>query len=196
MEPKLCFIRESYFKDNASFVKMLDVGNTDKQSKRTHLCILIELNNNKFYIPLRNNLGDEVRKFGRIGHSVPSNKRKHAGLDYRYALIVNDESYIELQTELKIPESQYRKIQKEYETITEEFKVYLNGFLKAAKKNRIEKEPLYRESSLINFKSELGFNTPIDMLTTEEVNIALDEGYVDISGRIENNKIIIRRSKA
>lgn len=67
MEPKLCFIRESYLKKNASFLKMLDSGNISKQSKRTHLCVLIELNANKFYIPLRNNLGDEVRKFGRIG---------------------------------------------------------------------------------------------------------------------------------
>ena len=96
MKPKLSFIREEYFKENETFVKMLDAGNADKQSKRTHLCILIELNNNKFYVPLRNNLGDEVRKFGRIGHSIPSNKRKDAGLDYRYTLIVNNEEYIEV----------------------------------------------------------------------------------------------------
>ena len=156
MEPKLCFIKEEYFNKNESFVKMLDTGNADKQSKRTHLCILIELNNNKFYVPLRNNLGDEVRKYGRIGHSVPSNKRKDAGLDYRYALIVNNEEYIEVQAEKKIPESQYRKIQNDYELIKEEFKVYLNGFIKATKKKRVEKEPLYRESSLINFKREFG----------------------------------------
>ena len=112
MEPKLCFIKEEYFKKNASFIKVLDAGNANKQAKRTHLCVLIELNNNKFYIPLRNNLGDEIRMFGRIGHSVPSNKRKDAGLDYRYTLIVNEEEYIEYQTEKKIPESQYRKIQK------------------------------------------------------------------------------------
>ena len=39
-------------------------------------------NGNKFYIPLRNNLGTEVRKFGRIGHAVPSKNRLSAGLDY------------------------------------------------------------------------------------------------------------------
>lgn len=83
---------------------------------------------------MRNNLGAEVKKYGRIGHSIPSDKRKDAGLDYRYALIVNDESYIELQTEKKIPESQYRKISKECGVIKAEFEVYLNGFLKAAKK--------------------------------------------------------------
>lgn len=127
-----------------------------KQSKRTHLCVLINKNGNHFYIPLRNNLGAEVRKFGRIGHAVPSEKRKNAGLDYRYALIVNDDSYIEPQTEKRIPESQYRRIKNEYKTIKMEFGVYLNGFIKAAKKKRNEKEPLYRESSLVNFLSELG----------------------------------------
>lgn len=156
MEPKLCFIKESYFKENASYIKMLDTGDVQKQSKRTHLCVLINKNGNHFYIPLRNNLGAEVRKFGRIGHAVPSEKRKNAGLDYRYALIVNDDSYIEPQTEKRIPESQYRRIKNEYKTIKMEFGVYLNGFIKAAKKKRNEKEPLYRESSLVNFLSELG----------------------------------------
>lgn len=155
MEPRICFIKESYFKKNSTFVKMLDTANTDKQSKRTHLCIMIEQNKNKFYIPLRNNLGADIRKFGRIGHAVPSKKRKSAGLDYRYALIVNDESYIELQTEKKIPKSQYQKIKSDYEIIQMEFSTYLNGFIKAVKKGRNEKEPLYRESSLVNFLSEL-----------------------------------------
>lgn len=159
MEPKLCFIKAAYFKKNASFIKMLDTGNASKQSKRTHLCVLIELSGNKFYVPLRNNLGPEIRKYGRIGHAVPSEKRKNAGLDYRYTLIVNDESYIELQTKKKIPESQYRRIKNDYEKIQYEFKIYLNGFIKAARKGRNEKEPLYRESSLVNFMCELGVSS-------------------------------------
>lgn len=156
MEPQLCFIREAYFAKNKNFIKMLDAGNTNKQSKRTHLCVMIEVNSNKFYVPLRNNLGDEVRKFGRIGHSIPSDKRKEAGLDYRYALIVNDDYYIEVQTEKKIPESQYRKINSEYDAIKAEFTLYVKGYIKAARKKRVEKEPLYRESSLINFENQLG----------------------------------------
>ena len=91
----------------------------------------------------------------RFSPGKPSDKRKDAGLDYRYALIVNDESYIELQTEKKIPESQYRKIKSDYDTIKAEFTIYVNGYVKAAKKNRVEKEPLYRESCLVNFKKEL-----------------------------------------
>lgn len=111
---------------------------------------------NHFYIPLRNNLGCDIRKFGRIGHSVPSEKRKNAGLDFRYALIVNNDSEIEPQIQKKIPESQYRRIENEYSKIVEEFRVYVNGYIKAAKKKRHNKEPLYRESSLINFMSEMG----------------------------------------
>lgn len=76
MNPIFCFIKKSYFQDNHAFVKVLDIGNADKQSKRTHLCVKIEQDGNKFYIPLRNNLGAEIRKFGRIGHSVPSKKGK------------------------------------------------------------------------------------------------------------------------
>lgn len=78
MNPIFCFIKKSYFQDNHAFVKVLDIGNADKQSKRTHLCVKIEQDGNKFYIPLRNNLGAEIRKFGRIGHSVPSKKRQNA----------------------------------------------------------------------------------------------------------------------
>ena len=77
-------------------------------------------------------------------------------MDYRYALIVNDDKYIELQTQRKIPESQYRRIKTDYEKIQREFYTYLNGYIKAARKKRNEKEPLYRESSLVNFGVELG----------------------------------------
>ena len=151
MELILCYIKENYFKEHSDYQKILDPGDTTKQSKRTHLCIKVEIDNNQYYIPLRNKLGDAVRKFGRIGHSVPSSKRKNAGLDYRYALIINDSKYIELQTELRIPNSQYRCIKNDLDSIVKEFEVYLRGYIKAVKKNRNEKKTLCRESSLINF---------------------------------------------
>lgn len=62
----LCYIRESFFVDHPDYKKMLDPGNTNKQSKRTHLCVEVTIDNNHYYIPLRKNLGDAVRKFGRI----------------------------------------------------------------------------------------------------------------------------------
>ena len=66
-----------------------------------------------------------------------------------------DDDDLEIQNEKKIPESQYRKIKNDYDTIKAEFKTYINGYIKAVKKNRVEKEPLYRESCLVNFKLDL-----------------------------------------
>ena len=146
-----CFIRESYFKEHGDFVNMLDVGNTKKQMGRMHLCITIEEDGNRYVIPLRNNLGDPIRKFGRIGHSVPSESRKNAGLDYRYTLVVNDDQYIEVPSERKIPRSQTRIIEAEYDSIRAEFQQYLKGYKKAVKKQRVQREPLYRVSSLQNY---------------------------------------------
>ena len=98
---------------------------------------MVESDENKFYIPLRNNLGAELRKFGRIGHAVPSKNRPSAGLDYRYALIINDDIFIEEQTEQRIPNMQYQKIEAESEIIKREFDTYLRGFKRAMTKNRI-----------------------------------------------------------
>lgn len=151
-----CFIKEQYFTDNAHFDKMLDSGNTGKQSHRTHLCVRLTSNGNTFYLPLRNNLGPAVRKFGRIGHPIPANGRPDAGIDYRYALIINDAKYIEIPTAQRIPNSQFQRLLADISVIETEFEQYLSGFMKAAKKNRIAREPLYRESSLVNFLGELG----------------------------------------
>lgn len=62
-------------------------------------------------------MGESLRKFGKIGFSVPSVKRPKAGLDYRYSLIVNDERYIEKQSEKKLPNAQYKIIEENYELI-------------------------------------------------------------------------------
>lgn len=149
-----CYIKEQYFIDHSLFVKMLDPGNTIKQSHRYYLCLKIAIDGNNYYIPLRNNLGADVRPYGRIGHSVPSDSRLDAGLDYRYALIINDNKYIDIPLTQKIPNRQWNKINSDYNSIISEFTIYISGFKKALKKNRVDKEALYRESSLINFISE------------------------------------------
>ncbi len=149
------YIRKEYFEQHPDYVKMLDEGNPDKQSHRTHIFINFEYNENNFYIPLRNNLGEPIRPFGKIGYPVPSLSRPNAGLDYRHMIIVNDEKYIEYPKELHIPRSQSRVIDDNYKTIKKEASEYISGFIRAAKKNRIQSEPKYRESSLINFVSEL-----------------------------------------
>ncbi|MCI6696292.1 MAG: hypothetical protein SO189_03070 [Erysipelotrichaceae bacterium] len=151
MAVSLCYIKEKYFIDNSFFVKMLDPGNYDKQSKRSYLSLRVDVNSNSFYIPLRNNLKNDIKPFGRVGHLVPSKSRPNAGFDFRYALIVNDSSYIERPTTQRIPTSQFKRINNDIDDIEKEFNEYIKGFIKAMRKSRIQNEPLYRESSLINF---------------------------------------------
>ena len=127
-------------------------GRQKSNSNRVHLCISVEDDENRYVIPLRNNLGNPVRKFGRISHAVPSASRKNAGLDYRYALVVNDDKYLEIPDERKIPRSQARRIEAEFDTIVTEFLQYLKGYKKAVKKRRVHREPLYRVSSLQNYE--------------------------------------------
>jgi len=64
MEPCFCFIRQSYFIKNNNFIKMLDCGNTEKQSRRTHLCIKIEKDGNLKNLPHGYYFqGDFLRKY-------------------------------------------------------------------------------------------------------------------------------------
>ena len=151
-----CFIKEKYFKEHTDFVNMLDPNNFDKQSKRTHLCVMVNINNNQVFVPLRNNLGEPLRKFGKIGFPVPSAKRPNAGLDYRYCLIVNDDNYIEWHKDVKLPNAQLSIIKKNYETIVNEVHTYIGKYIKVARKHREKKEPLFKQSSLMNFHKELG----------------------------------------
>ena len=115
MDFSLCFIKENYFIDNSNFVKMLDTGDSIKQSKRIYLCLQIKLNSNNFYIPLRNNLKEDIKPYGRIGHMIPSKSRPDAGFDYRYSLIINNSSYRSSNnpknTEFTIIKDQRRYIQ-------------------------------------------------------------------------------------
>ena len=152
---ELVYIEKSYFEDHSNYQKMLDPGNVEKQQHRSYLCVEFIYGQNRFFIPLRNNLGEATRKFGKIGFAVPSKSRPEAGLDYRYMLIVNEEKYIERPTSQKVPESQKRMIDNNYDTIVAEATEYVRGYVKCASKNRVDREAKYRESSLINFYDEL-----------------------------------------
>ena len=158
MDSLFFFIKEQYFIDHSDFMKILDSNDPVKQSHRTYVCVKIDIDDNTFYLPLRTHLGKDVRPFGRIGHSVPSQKRLDAGIDYRYALVINDIEYLESCADYKLPNAQRKKITKDYEEIQTEFKIYLNGYKKAVVKNRLRYEPLSRESSLVNFNEELNLS--------------------------------------
>lgn len=158
IEKHCCFVRDQYFIDHPDLKKVLDPGDIAKQSHRTYVCVGVVLDQNQFFIPLRNNLGDAVRRFGRIGVAIPSQSRPDAGLDFRHALLVNDDTYIEPHSTQKLPNSQYSAIDASYAMICKQFRQYVNGYCKAVRKNRVDKEPLYRDSSLVNYHTELNID--------------------------------------
>jgi hypothetical protein len=149
-------IKKKYFIEKSHFVKMLDPDEVDKQVNRNYLFIEVKFKNNRLLIPLRTNLGNPNRAFGVIGFAVHSKSKPLAGLDYRYILIVNDEKYLDFQEKLKIPRSQQNSIANNYDQIEDEAIKYVQDYIPCAIKNRAEREPKYRESSLQNFNNELG----------------------------------------
>lgn len=150
-----CYITEQYYEDHPNLEKILDIDDSTKHNIRTHLCLNIKFKHNNVLIPLRKNLGDEVRKFGRIGHSVASASKPKAGLDYRYIMIINDVNYLRFDTP-RISNSQIRIIQNDYEDIEKEAIEYIKSYIKKANKGRVELTSRFKESSLINFHKELG----------------------------------------
>lgn len=151
---RYCYIIEQFYQDNPNLKKILDIGDSPKHNIRTHLCLNIMYKGNNVLIPLRKNLGNEIRKFGRIGHSVPSASKPNAGLDYRYIMIINNVKYLRFDTP-RISKKQVNTIQKDYLNIEKEAIEYINSYIRKANKGRTHLTARFKESSLINFHKEL-----------------------------------------
>lgn len=154
---KCVFICEEYFKKNNHLVEMLDPGNLQKQIQRKYIFLRFKYNENNLLVPLRTEMPD-MSKLGQVGYRVPSEKRPNAGLDYRKILIVNDKKYIETPQYLKLPPSQKKIINTNYNTIKNQVIGYVTGYIKSANKNRHLRDKKFRFSTLRNFHAELGVN--------------------------------------
>ena len=152
---KYCYISDEYYNDNPDLIKILDIDDITKHSIRTHMCLNIDLGENHILIPLRKNMRDADRKFGKIGFQVPSKSKPLAGLDYRYIMVIKEDKYLRFDTP-RIPNKQASTIEDNYSTIESEALEYINSYIKVARKNRVDKTARFRESSLINFHTELG----------------------------------------
>ena len=151
---RYCYITEQYYIDNPTLIKILDINDSSKHNIRTHICLNVQFNGNSVLIPLRKNLGEPNRKFGKIGFSVPSLSKPKAGLDYRYIMIINNVNYIRFDTP-KISNSQIKIIENNYKTIKKDAIEYIESYIRVANKGRVDRTARFRESSLINFHKEL-----------------------------------------
>ena len=150
-----CFIDKQFFDDNSELTHILDSDDPNKQCNRTYTFVTVDTNHLKFFIPLRNNLGAPVRKYGRIGHPIPSQKRPNAGLDYRHAILVPSQ-YVKPHQNGVLPNSQCILLRKHYRAIKSEFSAYVRKYINAVNKGRLERDSLFADSSLVNYNEQLG----------------------------------------
>lgn len=153
MAAEVVFIYKQYFIDNPCLEKLLDPGNTTKQSQRSYVCLKLFHEGNTILVPFRRNI-EPLRKFGVIGHSLPKRDDPNAGLDYRQILVINNDAYIEVPLRSKLPRAQEQLLNQDIVKIEQEVSAYLEGYISAAIKNRATDKAKYRESSLLNFNEE------------------------------------------
>jgi len=142
-----------YFKDKRAFVEMLDAGDVNKQSSRSYL--RVSAGALVFFVPLRKKINFCDK---RMGYSLPSETRADAGLDFRKALIVNENEYFLSEKHGKISPMQEKKFETERARIEYLFANYVNGYVKSVRKKREKIDALYKFSTLHNFHTELGLS--------------------------------------
>ena len=173
---KYCYIRQDYFDEHSEFINLLKGNSQNDLNSRTYLCLQITYNGNNILIPLRNNLGEAIRVYGKIGYQVPSASRPNAGLDYRNIIIINEERYLVFLEPL-IPRRQKKIIADNYKIIEKEALNYIRGYIRATQKGRVGCKALFRSSSLINFHKELGLMDNIKILKVYN-DIAISEQQI------------------
>lgn len=151
------FIKEEYFNENTNLVEMLDPRDLEKQTQRKYVFLQFKHNGNNLLVPLRSEIPN-LSYIGQVGYMAPTEGRPNAGLDYRKILIVNDIKYMETHTYLKIPASQAKIINNNFNSIKNQVIAYVDGYVKSANKNRHLRDKKFCFSTLHNFHTELGIN--------------------------------------
>lgn len=142
-------ISDSYFED---FPHLMEIMETDN---RVYLGIILKMDKNNYFIPLRSRAPKDP-VYRKSIYPIPSNTRPDAGLDMRKALIVNDPKYITVISNPKIANKQMKKINNDISTIENMFEIYVRGYKRAFRKDRIERELPFKYSTLKNYHVELG----------------------------------------
>lgn len=158
-EVQYAFVFNSFFEkhfDDPEEVLDKSKGQSDREN-RVYVCLKLEWEDNTFLIPLRRDIKSMPTHplFQKACYPVPSTKKPNAGLDFRKIIVVNDESLYRIE-EAKISSKQRDTIQDNFDEIKKKAISYIEGFKKAAKKNRQKREALYKYSALNNFLDELG----------------------------------------
>lgn len=147
----------SFYQENTHLQQTLDGDGRSKTRGYGILVIDIEgaEGSTKWGIPLHSNL--QNRACFQLGTKEFDGEIFKTGLNYSKALLLKKDSYIS-NAIYQIPVEQKNVISKSEKTIVEDFKKYVEKYIKAAKKddNWILNNREYRFSTLKNYNVELG----------------------------------------
>ena len=144
----IVYIKTDFFENNPNLQEILDKNDPVKQQQRAYLFLTFTYNNNNFFIPFRSNIKN-------CSFPLPTTNRPNAGLDYRKMLIINNLNYIVPTKHPNIPNSQLHKINNNKHLIKQQVINYINGYIKAFKKNRHTLDSRFIYSTLHNYHKEL-----------------------------------------
>nr|WP_045625929.1 hypothetical protein [Vibrio parahaemolyticus] len=149
----------SFYQENSHLEQTLDGDGRGKTRGYGILVIEIEgaVGTTKWGIPLHSNL--QNRACFQLDTVEYDGKTFRTGLNYSKALLLKKDSYVS-NAIYQIPVEQKDAISKSEKAIAEDFKKYVEKYIKAAMKddNRVLNNREYRFSTLKNYNVELGID--------------------------------------
>lgn len=174
---RIGFVADEYYSQHKEYVEILDRNDHEKRKKRMFLYLHIEYKGNNIMIPFRTTIKDNVNKS--CYYPLPTNTRPKAGLDYRKALVINDQRMYEEVSQYRIPNAQQKRIENNYITIQRQMVSYINGYIKTFRKHRVDREEKYKYSTLQNFHVELGIDGASEQIAASQDNESCSLSYKD-----------------
>lgn len=124
-----------------------------KGETRPYIIILVEVENNKFAIPIRTNLH-------KTKDCYETNPKTNSGIDYTKAVVISRDDYIDFTRYPEIEHKEYNYIkfkEREIKTAFSRFVVeYKKDFIRHKKNPNIPSNPRFQYCSLQYFIKELG----------------------------------------
>ena len=125
----------------------------NKGETRPYIILIIEVENNKFAIPIRTNLHKSKDCY-------ETNPESNSGLDYTKAVVITRDDYIDSSRYPEIEHKEYNYIKfKEREikfAFTKFVSEYKKDYIRHQKNPNIPENPRFRYCTLQYFKTELG----------------------------------------
>jgi hypothetical protein len=150
----------SFYQENGHLKQTLDGDGRGKTRGYGILVIEIEskVGSTKWGLPLHSNL--QNRACFPLSTTERNGKTFKTGLNYSKALLLTKDSYVS-NAIYHIPVDQKNALSKSQKLIANEFKRYVERYIKAAQKddNRILNNREYRFSTLKNYNAELGIQS-------------------------------------